>query len=53
MDKYIFDESNGLWGQRQGVTEQLKVNSQIAWVGRMNNIRASAMEIVSKELLYA
>ena len=53
MDKYIFDESNGLWYERQGVTEQLKASDQMAWVGRMNNIRASAMEIVGKELRYA
>ena len=39
--------------QRQGVTEQLKASGQMAWVGRMNNIRASAMEIVGKVLIYA
>ena len=32
--------------QRQGVTEQFKASDQMAWVCRMNNIRASAMEIV-------
>lgn len=37
--------------QRQGVTEQLKANDQMAWVGRMNNIQASAMEIVNAELI--
>jgi len=99
MDKYIFDENNGLWGQRhlryikehrkacytslllsgklnsyladidqqaevmlsrlvdqmtqrQGVTEQLKANDQMAWVGWMNSVQASAMEIVSKEIIY-
>lgn len=39
--------------QRQGVTEQFKANDQMAWVGRMNNIRASATEIVNKEIIYA
>ncbi len=39
--------------QAQGVTEALKAADQMAWVGRMNNIRASAMEIVGKELIYA
>jgi len=53
MDKYIFNESNGLWYERRGVTEQLKANDQMAWVGRMNNIQASAMEIVNKEIIYA
>ena len=38
--------------QRQGVTEQLKASDQIAWVGRMNNIQASATEIVNCELIY-
>ncbi len=99
MDKYIFDENIGLWGQRhlryikkhckarytklqlggilnsyladidqqaetmlsrlveqmaqrQGVTEQLKASDQMAWVGQMNNIRASAMEVVDKEIIY-
>ncbi len=39
--------------QRQGVTEELKASDQMAWVGRMNNIRISAMEIVDKEIIYA
>ena len=39
--------------QSQGVTEALKVADQMDWVGRMNNIRVSAMEILNKELIYA
>lgn len=39
--------------QRQGVTEQLKASDQMAWVGKMNDIRASATEIVDKEIIYA
>lgn len=31
----------------QGVTEQLKVENQFEWVGRMNNIRSCVMEIVN------
>ncbi len=38
--------------QRQGATEPLKANDQMAWVGRMNNIRASATEIVNAEIIY-
>lgn len=38
---------------REGVTEQLKVENQIEWVGRMNNIRSRAMEIVNAELIYS
>ena len=37
--------------QRQGVTEQLKESDQMAWVGRMNNIRTSAMEIVNNDMI--
>lgn len=36
----------------QGITEQLKADDQMAWVGRMNNIRAAAEEIVLRELIY-
>ena len=38
--------------KKQGVTEQLKADNQIAWVVSMNNIRACAMEIVNSELIY-
>ena len=38
---------------RQGVTEQLKANDQMAWIRRMNNIQSSAAEIVGKEIIYA
>lgn len=38
--------------QAQGITEELKAVDQIAWVGRMNSIRASAMEIVNQEIIY-
>lgn len=36
----------------EGVTEQLKADNQMEWVGRMNNIRNRAMEIVNSELIY-
>ena len=38
--------------QREGVTEALKAADQMEWVRRMNNIRASAEEIVLSELVY-
>ena len=37
---------------KQGVTEELKVKDQMAWVGAMNNIRHSAEEILYKDLLF-
>ena len=38
--------------RREGVTEALKAADQMEWVRRMNNIRASAEEIVLSELVY-
>ena len=37
----------------QGVNESLKASDQMKWVGLMNNIRASAEEVVLTELVYA
>ena len=39
--------------EAHGVTEEMKMQNQMAWVGRMNNIRACAEEIVEKEIVYA
>lgn len=39
--------------QAQGITEQLKVENAIEWIGQMNNIRACVREIVEKEIIYA
>ena len=36
----------------EGVTEALKRRDQMGWVGRMNNIRARADEIVRNDLIY-
>ena len=33
--------------EAEGATEQLKADNQMEWVGRMNNIRSRAMEIVN------
>ena len=37
----------------EDITEQLKATDQMAWVGKMNNIRNAAMEIVNAELIYS
>ena len=37
--------------EREGVTEQLKAQNQMEWVGRMNNIRNIAAEIINHELI--
>lgn len=36
----------------QGITEQLKVADQMAWVGAMNNIRNAAEEVVVREAVF-
>ncbi len=36
----------------EGVTEELKAQNQLEWVGRMNNIRNRAGEIINSELIY-
>ena len=36
----------------QGVTEALKAQDQLAWVGVMNNIRNAAEEIIAQELIF-
>ncbi len=36
----------------EGVTEELKARDQLEWVGRMNNIRNRAEEIINSELIY-
>ena len=36
----------------EGITEALKASDPMAWVQRMNNIRARVEEIVREELIY-
>ena len=38
--------------ERMDVTEKLKVSNPMRWVQMMNNIKASAEEIVLKEVIY-
>ena len=39
--------------EQEGITEQLKVENQMEWVGRMNSIRFAAEEIVNTEIIFA
>ena len=41
------------YANRQGVTDQLKAENQLEWVGRMNNIRACVREVVENEIIYS
>ena len=38
--------------EAHGVTEEMKMQNQMAWVGRMNNIRACAEEISLNKIVY-
>ena len=38
--------------ERWGVTEELKLQDQMEWVRRMNNIKATAEEIVYKNIIF-
>lgn len=39
--------------EREGVTEQLKAENQMEWVGKMNNILNSALEVINAKLIYS
>jgi len=56
IDRDAEDTFNRLLKQMvelEGVTEKLKTENQLEWVGRMNNIRQRVTEIVNAELIYA
>lgn len=42
----------GQIAEREGITEQLKADNPMFWIGRMNEIQARAREIVNEELIY-
>lgn len=50
--EYMFSWLVKEMAEKQGITEPLKANDQMLWVGKMNAIRNAAMEVVNKELIY-
>ena len=40
------------FAERENITEELKLEDQLKWVGLMNNIKHSVEEIIFKELIY-
>ena len=48
----MFDKMMRAFAEFEGITEQLKSDNQLEWVGRMNNIRARVTNIVNAELIY-
>lgn len=49
----MFEKLIEQFKQTEDVTEQLKAENQLEWVGRMNNICQRATEIVNNELICA
>ena len=55
VDKEVREKVEMLMEQmaeQWGVTEELKMQDQMEWVRRMNNIKANAEEIALKEIIY-
>ena len=48
----MFDQLVEQMKKAEGVTERLKAENQMEWVGRMNSIRSRAEEIILSELVY-
>lgn len=38
--------------KREGLSKRIKVENQMEWVGRMNNIRNRAVEIINTNLIF-
>lgn len=51
--KDMYDTLIKQLAENEGIIEQLKAENQMEWVGRMNNIRSRATEIVNTEVVYA
>ena len=49
----MFSELVNQMKTNEGITEQLKIDDQLEWVRRMNNVRHRATEIINHELIYA
>lgn len=39
--------------EKEGITEQLKAENHLEWIGRMNNIRNRAIEMVNNEFIFS
>ncbi len=38
--------------EAEGITEKLKADDMMSWVGRMNSVRSRAIDLVNAELIY-
>ena len=49
----IFSRLVKQMAEREGVTEKLKAENQMEWVGKRNAVREAATEIVNNDLIYS
>ncbi len=47
----MFDRLVKQMAEKEGITEQLKEQDQMVWVGAMNNIRSAVEEIILSEII--
>ena len=48
----LFDRLMKQWAEREGITEKLKAENQMEWVGRMNALRSAVTETVNAEVIF-
>ena len=48
----MFSQSVEQLAEQEGITEQLKTENQMEWVGRMNNVRSRAEQVICNQLIY-
>lgn len=48
----MFDTLISQYKTAEGITEQLKAENQMEWIGKMNNIRQQAIKIVNNDIIY-
>ena len=49
----MFSQLVNQMAEREGITEQLKADNQMRWIGLMNTCKAQAEEIIYTELIYS
>ena len=48
----LFDRLMKQRAEREGITEKLKADNQMEWVGRMNALRSAVIETVNAEVIF-
>jgi hypothetical protein len=48
----IFSRLVKQMAEAEGITEKLKADDMLSWVGRMNDVRSRVAEIVNAEIIY-